>query len=129
MLDLIASARHRADVEGVEAFTPVPQTKLEPDTEMRRMTASAASHFIQPAALVDRVVQGIRQRVTDKVQGVEKIALPDAVLTHESGARRLIMASKASREAAPFFRPNTFHAMDRGSTENLTKNPPPATWL
>src|SRR5829696_9097387 len=41
----------------------------------------------------------------------------------------LIIALNASRDAAPFFLPNTSQASDKGSVENLTNHPPPAMWL
>src|SRR5829696_8147749 len=41
----------------------------------------------------------------------------------------LIIALNASRDAAPFFLPNTSQASDKGSVENLTNVPPPAMWL
>src|SRR5215217_6590668 len=45
------------------------------------------------------------------------------------GRSGLIIASKASRDSAPFFSPNTSQASDKGSVENLTNVPPPAMWL
>src|SRR3712207_6757234 len=43
--------------------------------------------------------------------------------------RRRIICSKAARDPAPFFSSNTSQASDRGRVVNLTKVPPPATWL
>src|SRR5215203_5657954 len=79
-----------------------------------------------PAQLIGLAIQLSRGQKNGALRTVQPIS---GSLAFGLEIRRLIIASKTSRDAAPFFLPNTSQASDKGSVENLTKVPPPAMWL
>src|SRR5215207_6273969 len=79
-----------------------------------------------PAQLIGLAIQLSRGQKNGALRTVQPIS---GSLAFGLEIRRLIIASKTSRDAAPFFLPNTSQASDKGSVENLTNVPPPAMWL
>src|ERR687897_2735744 len=77
----------------------------------------------QPMGLAIQLSRGQKKGAASTVHPIS------GSLALGSGVSRLIIASNASRDSAPFFLSNTSQASDRGSVENLTNHPPPAMWL
>src|ERR671921_2836749 len=77
----------------------------------------------QPMGLAIQFSRGQKKGATSTVHPIS------GSLARGSGVSRLIIASNASRDSAPFFLSNTSQASDRGSVENLTNVPPPPMWL
>src|SRR5215212_1522949 len=71
----------------------------------------------------------IQVSIGQKIGAASTVHPISGSLTFGLETRRLIIASKASRDSAPFFIPKTSQASDKGSVENLTNVPPPVIWL
>ena len=82
----IAALRTGADLEGIGSEAPF-EAQVEADAEVVRVAAGAAPDLTDPAAFAKRVVQREAERLRDKTQGVEKVALPAPVGADEERER------------------------------------------
>ena len=107
-LDLVPHLRHRPDRERIVA-APFRQVEFQPDSEVVRVAARAPAHFADPAAVAQRVVDRVAERIGDEAQRVEEIALARPVRPDEkrelrradiAGADALVVPQRDPRQQA-----------------------------
>src|SRR5713226_578736 len=82
---------------------------------MRRVASGSSANFLDPAAITQRVLECRSQRVGDKSECVEKIALAGAIGPDEE--RRRLEPHRAP--------PDTLVVLDLDAQHELTLHPPP----